>query len=151
MLNVLPFEPGDFAMLERRPFTELELATDYRTALAAGEASKAAGPCFTIWHTDDAGERRPVFCGGAHSNHAEYATLWAAWAKGAEAHALYITKRTRAFVAGCAEKRLDALVGVSNPGAVGWCRLLGLHEEARMQSVYVDGGDAIVMVRIRED
>lgn len=150
MLRVLPFAAGDFAVLARRPFTDMELAMDEGSALAAGQLYEASGPAFTAW-CDDGGEVEALFVGGAQVHHDGYATLWAAWARGAEAYAVFLTKRARHFVRSLNHRRLDAYVGANNPGAAGWCRLLGLSEETRLQAIYPDGGESIVFSRIRED
>tara|TARA_B100001179_G_scaffold232289_1_gene224681 strand:- start:328 stop:780 length:453 start_codon:yes stop_codon:yes gene_type:complete len=150
MLRVLPFAAADFSSLERRPFTDLELAAQSQDARSLGELYERGGPSFTFWREDGMG-KRPILCGGAVESHPGHATVWAALSRDASADILWITKRVRAFVNSLSHRRLDAFVAAANPGAIGWAKLCGFSEEARLQSYYPDGGECVVMVNLRED
>lgn len=144
MLRVLPFAAADFAMLARRPTTELELSSQGMDAAQAGRMYEQSGPCFTFWLEDEKG-KRPMLVGGAIVSHPGHATVWAALARDAQPHAIWITKRVRQFVAGLDHARVDAFVAADNPAAIGWAKLCGFAEEARLRRFYPDGGDCAVM------
>lgn len=145
MLRVLPFAPQDFAALDRRPYTDMELRAAGLDAQAAGEQYALLGPAFTFWLEDEAA-RRPLLVGGAIPHSEDHATVWAALSPEAKNYPIWITKRVKSFVETQPQARLDAIVGVDNPGAIGWARLFGFTQQGEAATALPECGEVVVMV-----
>lgn len=135
--RVVPFALEHLAALDAQA-AQPELGGD---RLAIGAQLSATGRCFSLLRLAD---ERPVFCGGVLSTHADYATMWAAFARDAGPAMLAIERRTRRLIAMLPERRIDAAVRADYGPARRWVERLGFFAEAQLGGYFEDGGDAVI-------
>jgi hypothetical protein len=137
-MRVRPFTPSDALDLVVQDSQQLEWHARQKVLARFTDAGNA----FTIVDADG----RPVFCGGAVEQHADYAQLWAVFAADKRGAMTRVLRATRHFIAGLSHRRIDAPV-LDRPEARRWAELLGLTCEARLGGAAHDGGDILIYVR----
>ncbi len=142
--SVEPFAPAHLTAMVANALGQRELGWHDRRRLE-GRFDMALQRAFTV--RDAAG--RVLFCGGAAEQHPQYVRLWAVYAEGiGPASWGFMLDRTRHFIAGLPQRRIDTLVDAGSTAALRWAEGCGLQREAVMQCAAPDGGDMIVMARI---
>lgn len=143
-MEVRLFEPEDLLRLQPQQAQLQDIPEAQR--LEYGWQFKEQGSAFTLWD-DTADGMRPIFCGGALHRHAEYAALWGLFSIHKPKVPSFLTRTVRHFVSTLRHARVDTQVSADNPGALGWARLIGLEEEARLHGAMPNGADMVIMVK----
>lgn len=139
MIAVSELGPADLSALVAQPRQQAERAGTDAAALLA------AGPGFAV---RDGGDRVIAAC-GFYVNHPGYATAWALVADGKRGAMVALTRAIARAITAASWRRVDTVVRADWPEAVAWAGMVGLTLEHRLANYYPDGGDALLLARIR--